>query len=386
MIAIFKKYLTGVGIIALAFSYNIGQANSAECVMPTCATLGYTTSKSACALSNYLTCPFDTTQVYCPDCSSYPLSKAKCNSSYGTCEACPYNNSKYKYSSCKTNRLVDDNGLCRCDRSKVKYQYVEEGGHITIGKCTDDTGTYTNSDKCWTNAKVNTGSACVRTRLNLGDVFMWGGAPIGIVLKDDGSKITVMSMFYVSSGNVEGNSSNSYIEGSQLTSTTVNYVPSACTRNGSKVAPTSYRPNSQYDPVCQNSSLWRLPTFEEAVLMGGSGSGTLGFVIDPNYQPTSGSPISITDLVYNAVGGGAYMNKWFPTDPAGLGPVTVMDTEMKCYYSGKSLHIVNIGGMQGVGGNCRVSSNPVVNTETDCTANCSSTRFPVRPVMDITIQ
>ena len=71
---------------------------------PSCATLGYTSTASSCG-GDYLTCPFDTSKVYCiqcpEQCTELGYTKVASNGTYTCAEGqtvtkCPQNNKKYK--------------------------------------------------------------------------------------------------------------------------------------------------------------------------------------------------------------------------------------------------------------------------------------------------
>lgn len=71
---------------------------------PSCATLGYTSTASSCG-GDYLTCPFDTSKVYCiqcpEQCTELGYTKVASNGTYTCSEGqkvtkCPQNNQKYR--------------------------------------------------------------------------------------------------------------------------------------------------------------------------------------------------------------------------------------------------------------------------------------------------
>ena len=106
---------------------------------PSCATLGYTSTASSCG-GDYLTCPFDTSKVYCiqcpEQCTELGYNKVASNGTYTcsdgqTISKCPQNKQKYK-----------------CDGTACSY------GYYTYSKlpaceyevCCDQRATYGNTN------------------------------------------------------------------------------------------------------------------------------------------------------------------------------------------------------------------------------------------------
>lgn len=399
MVLILKKYLTGAGVIALAFSYNISQVNATCFTPPTCDELGYTTDLASCNLEEYMTCPFDANKVYCPDCETgyYRLTKEQCNPTYGTCEACPYDNTRYRYSKCNS-PLVKSNNICICSGGSYPRKKIEDDGGNT---CTDARGTWSSGTGCWTNAKVSDGEKCVRQRMSMGQVFTWGGAPIGFVLSDDGVNIRILNMFYIRSTNLnaiefsecsnctkssgcspEDPFNSCYTEYPTLNAAALNgaiansYTPSVCSLLNT--SPNAYHPSSQYDPICHvsGSATWRLPTYDDTRLIG------------QLFDWMTGNGRSPQALVYSAVGE-LKMNELFSTyDPASIGSFMMYDDTGVCGVSGQmQYHQVSFGN----GSKCEIDGLgsydvSVTYTEFDYTDRYAQGRYPIRPVMVIAIQ
>jgi hypothetical protein len=237
--------------------------------------------------------------------------------------------------------------------------------------------------------------------MSMGQVFTWGGAPIGFVLSDDGVSIRVLSTHYLHSTSIGSISFSEcsncvpsgcntgwpsdacYLENPTLNASSLqgavanSYTPSVCSQlNGS---PNAYHPGSQYDPICHvsGSATWRVPTRSDTVL--------IGQFFD--WMMNNGTSPEL--LVYSAVGGGSNMTKWFPTyAPAPIGPFMMYDDTGGCGVSGAPTYMrVNFGN----GTQCAIDSLSgydvdTVYSEFNNTSGYAQGRYPIRPVMVIAIQ
>ncbi len=112
---------------------------------PSCATLGYTSTASSCG-GDYLTCPFDTSKVYCiqcpEQCTELGYTKVASNGTYTCSEGqkvtkCPQNNQKYKCDGTACTSGYYLNGISGMAKPTCSYEL-----------CCTQRATYGNTS-CW---------------------------------------------------------------------------------------------------------------------------------------------------------------------------------------------------------------------------------------------
>lgn len=136
-------------------------------IKPTCASMGYAQTVTACNGKKMLKCPFDSATVFCGgDACTADYTLNSCDTSKGTCAEC---GGKYKYTKCSGNYTLSgsvcvchpdfsltscNTSVGPCEKCGSKYRYTSCNNPrwlLSGGNCTEDCGGFPLND-CLSNA------------------------------------------------------------------------------------------------------------------------------------------------------------------------------------------------------------------------------------------